>query len=177
MVIFLQDLQVGGQVGLSWTKDMKTLKHLLMDKTMAMKLSCQPLPSPSPVTVVPQGQSSMAPWLWACSSTQGCWALRANSTDTLNLPRSRPLSDTVTRESGNTHSCSSAGSERSGSDFSWVTSLFHREHLLFSARFSWLSVRGRSRDVPKPGGANSQAHSAWVSLLYGHLRAASIIHC
>lgn len=92
--------------------------------------------SPSPVTVVPQGQSSMAPWLWACSSTQGCWALRANSTDTLNLPSSRPPSDTVTRESGNTHSCSSAGSERSGSDFSWDTSLFHGEHLLFSAQCS-----------------------------------------
>lgn len=30
--------------------------------------------------------------------------------------------------------------------------------------------------MPKPGGANSQAHSAYGSLIYGHLRGASLIH-
>lgn len=65
----------------------------------------------SPVTVVPQGEPSMAPWLWACRSIHGCWPLLANSTVTVNFPRSLPPSDKVTRESANTHFCSSAGSE------------------------------------------------------------------
>lgn len=64
----------------------------------------------SPVTVVPHGESSIAPWLCACSSTHGWWALWANSTDTQNLPKSRPPSDRVTSESANTHLVSSTGS-------------------------------------------------------------------
>lgn len=56
----------------------------------------------------------MAPRLWACSSTHGRWTLRANSTDTVNFPRSVPASDTVTRESANTHLSSSAGSGATG---------------------------------------------------------------
>lgn len=44
----------------------------------------------------------------------GCWSLRANSTVTVNFPRARPPPDTATKESANTHLCSSAGSEEEG---------------------------------------------------------------
>lgn len=65
------------------------------------------------VTVVPQGLSSIVPWLSAWRSTQDCWNLRANSTVTWKPPSSLPLSDTLTRESRNTHFSSSAGSVES----------------------------------------------------------------
>lgn len=71
-----------------------------------------PLGLNSPVTDVPHGEPSMAPWLRACSSMQDCWPLRPKSTVMLKFPRSWPPWDTVVKESESTHFWSSAGSER-----------------------------------------------------------------
>lgn len=66
----------------------------------------------------------------------GCWSLRANSTVTVKLPRARPPSDTVTKESANTHLCSSAGSEEEGLFF------FHKHYALKTfVRFSFTRIR------------------------------------
>lgn len=91
----------------------------------------------------------MVPWLWACSSMHGCWSLRANSTVNVKFPRARPPSDTVTKESANTHLCSSAGSERDRgyniqSTLTFV--IFSLMRMLFTAS-PWQLF------VSKPGGA------------------------
>lgn len=77
----------------------------------------------------------MVPWLWACSNMHGCLSLRANSTLTVKFPRTRPPSDTATKESANTHLCSSAGSEEEGFHIqSTLTTfvMFSFERMLFT---------------------------------------------
>lgn len=79
---------------------------------MCMCASCIVLLAPSsPVTDVPHGEPSMAPWLWACSIMQDCLPLRAKSTVILKLPRCWLPWDTVVKESDSADLCSSAGSK------------------------------------------------------------------
>lgn len=54
----------------------------------------------------------------------GFLSLRANSTVTVKFPRARPPSDAVTKESANTHFCSSAGSEEEGFHIQFTLTTF-----------------------------------------------------
>lgn len=152
VVMLLQHLQACGQVGLS-AQTWGCLHIWMWTKVAQLAFSGFPLP----VTVVPQGQWLMVPWLWACSSMHGCWSLRANSTVTVKFPRTWPPSDKVTRESANTHLCSSAGSER-GRKRNKLTLMFSFVCKLFTESPWQLFVA--TNDVSKPGAAHSRLAAA-----------------
>lgn len=64
-----------------------------------------------PVTDVPIGTLSIAPWLLAWIRRHSCPLWRVSSTLTVNSPSSLPVSEVVTNESVNSNSSRSSGAE------------------------------------------------------------------
>lgn len=164
--MFLQHLQVCGQVGFS-AQTWRYLNTQICRRTAQLAVYVFPLP----VTVVPQGHWSMVPWLWACSSMHGCWSLRANSTVNVKLPRARPPSDTVTKESANTHLCSSAGSERDKGYNTQSSATFasfqFNARVVYRVSMAIVCVKARRRSQESNMFSLTDAGNEWNSLVGG----------